>query len=367
MQNKPGYSLDHIVKERIDLEFRYPSFIDALIDLDDVLSLVFLFASLPADQKRVHSNNTNTCKRLAAEFQRYIVYSRCLLKTFLSIKDAGLSYPPKIDLEKDSGSAGLNFFTLHSEDGQVFTDQAMIGLETNPVKSLNDLDRNEMEKRLLLLKDKLAAIVEHDANESAKDQATNLSNSIVFEKFSKDEAATKINDVATLDEMFATKESTQRQNLFSRCVFWLSREVPRWSLEFVIRSCGGVCGWDISSGVGSPISEDSSRITHHIGQLKNHERRKYIQPQWIYDCVNVGKLLSAKGYHQGETLPPHLSPFVSLDDGSYVPEEAYKLLRRQEDDFAEEAEEEADETVENIKNTKKEKKVSQRKKLQNVD
>ena len=36
----PAYKLDHLIRER------YPTFVDALQELDDVLCLVFLFASL---------------------------------------------------------------------------------------------------------------------------------------------------------------------------------------------------------------------------------------------------------------------------------------------------------------------------------
>ncbi|KAJ3115785.1 mRNA-binding ribosome synthesis protein nop7, partial [Nowakowskiella sp. JEL0407] len=412
MQNRPGYSLDHIIKER------YPTFTDALRDLDDALSLVFLFASLPADQKKVHKSHTDTCKRLAAEFQRYVVYSKCLVKTFLSIKgiyyqveirgqqitwivpyqfsqalpsdvdfkvmgtflelyqthlgfvnfklytDAGLSYPPKIDLKKDDGSAGLNCFILESNDGKAFMD-SIAGAEdekSDKDSKLSEDDRKKMESRIASLQSKLDSIKELDASKSSSSKQDDAKNgeTVSFEaakdvvEKEEDGSAKRINDVTTLDELVANQEQkTKQQTLFKNCVFWLSREVPRWSLEFVIRACGGVCGWDETSGAGSPIKEDSPTITHHIidkpltknaKKNKLYERREFLQPQWVYDCINVGMLLSTDGYHEGETLPPHLSPFVSIEDGDYVPEEAYKLLKRQEDDFKDEVEEEDGET-----------------------
>ncbi|CAG8727470.1 6292_t:CDS:2, partial [Cetraspora pellucida] len=114
------------------------------------------------------------------------------------------------------------------------------------------------------------------------------------------------------------------ENLFSKCIFYLSREVPRYSLEFIIRAFGGQVGWDDTVGVGSPFKDDDERITHHIIDrpiIKSISlSRVYVQPQWVYDCINARKLLLTKQYRPGHELPPHMSPFVENKEGDYEPE-----------------------------------------------
>lgn len=120
--NKPTYRLDHIIKERyatpyllsslsihLSLFFftfelsrtypisRYPTFIDALRDIDDALCLVSLFASLPSND-RVPSLLIQNCAKLANEWQLYVMNTHSLRKVFLSIK--GVYYQAEVQGEK---------------------------------------------------------------------------------------------------------------------------------------------------------------------------------------------------------------------------------------------------------------------------
>merc|ERR1712073_116974 len=73
--------------------------------------------------------------------------------------------------------------------------------------------------------------------------------------------------------------------------------------------------------------------------------RFYIQPQWIFDSINRREKCREKDYALGETLPAHLSPFVSDRErrvGDYVPPEQ-KALEENIEDGEEEEEEESNE------------------------
>ena len=66
---------------------RYPSFVDALRDLDDALTLIHLFATLPADQRRnIPDSAVQISRRLALEWQAYIVKTSSLRKVFIAVK-----------------------------------------------------------------------------------------------------------------------------------------------------------------------------------------------------------------------------------------------------------------------------------------
>ena len=54
--------------------------------------------------------------------------------------------------------------------------------------------------------------------------------------------------------------------------------------------------------------------------------RAYVQPQWVFDCVNRRKVLPTGLYAPGAPLPPHLSPFVEESEEDYVPPERMDQL-----------------------------------------
>nr|GFC75035.1 pescadillo homolog [Tanacetum cinerariifolium] len=107
--------------------------------------------------------------------------------------------------------------------------------------------------------------------------------------------------------------------------------VPRESLLFVITSFGGVVSWE---GDGAPFEESNQDIDYQIVDrpTQSHKfiSRDYIQPQWVFDCINARIILPTADYMVGKVLPPHLSPFVDEAEG-YVPEYAEYIKRLQAD------------------------------------
>jgi len=382
-ENKPEYTLDHLVKER------YPTFIDALRDLDDALSMIFLFSTLPANDK-IKYKTVENCKRLAAEFQHYVVISRSLKKTFLSIKgiyyqaeirgqditwivpyqfsqqvptdvdlrvmmtflefyqtllgfvnyklytDMNLIYPPKVDIKKDEGNAGLTAYVVETSEGK----DILKNIKEKPEKQEDNVDKSKMKKyqeRIKNLSENMNIDGEEndEEEEEEEDNEANEENNIAFEEQGK----TEENGISETDKLLKeTQLRAEFQKLFENCVFYLAREVPKYSLEFIIKAFGGKVGWDSSVSVGSTLNENDPSITHYICDRPKQDHiflhGVYVQPQWVYDCINAKKLLNTSNYYPGETLPPHLSPFVKLSETDYNPEEEID-----EDEIMEDSEE----------------------------
>ena len=120
---------------------------------------------------------------------------------------------------------------------------------------------------------------------------------------------------------------------------------------FVITSHGGQVHWGDHPQLDY---EHSTTVTHQVVDRPKLlgeavEGREYVQPQWIYDSVNVGMLLPTFEYGIGQSLPAHISPFVDDDAEGYIPQRKEYMNRlrgdgadgEEDDDEGDEEEDEA--------------------------
>ncbi|KAJ8142300.1 hypothetical protein OY671_004547 [Metschnikowia pulcherrima] len=357
---RPKYTLDHLVRER------YPSFMDALRDLDDPLNMLFLFANMPATD-RVSHRVTKDAERLTNQWLAYVAKERLIKKVFVSIKgvyyqanvkgqevrwlvpfkfptnipsdidfkimltflefystmlhfvlyklyaDADLVYPPPINTEQLKGIGGLSSYVLKSKQ-----DGSSLLPNDKPVAE------ESAEEGVQLSQKDIAKAKEADAQEETEDSAdvAETVETVELDEFAS--ANKNPGDLLNQPSQFSSPSAT----LFANFTFFVGREVPLDILELCILSAGGKVVSEIALDelkLKSPEAYaklDLASITHSIVDrpkvLNKVAGRTYIQPQWVFDSINKGELVSVSQYAVGETLPPHLSPWG--DSGNYNPE-----------------------------------------------
>uniref|UniRef100_A0A8C9VJC9 Pescadillo homolog n=1 Tax=Scleropages formosus TaxID=113540 RepID=A0A8C9VJC9_SCLFO len=335
-ENKPSYKLDHVVKER------YPTFIDAIRDMDDALSMCFLFSTF-ARTGKCHVQTIQLCRRLCVEWMNYVIASRSLRKVFLSIK--GIYYQADVLGQLVTWLVPYQFAHNHPTDVDyrvmaTFTEfyttllgfinfrlYHSINLAYPPkVKHGPDVHSTDMcvvsphfySQKLSALSATLSRVISAPEDEDAE-----LDH---FPAEGEDAEALQVREKQQ-------KGLDAQKRLFEGLKFFLSREVPREPLAFVIRCFGGQVSWDQSLCMGSTYNATDETITHQVVDRPNVDKkyinRYYVQPQWVFDCVNGKMLLPVEDYFPGVTLPPHLSPFMEEKDGDYVPPEKLKLMALQ--------------------------------------
>uniref|UniRef100_A0A1W7REW4 Pescadillo homolog n=1 Tax=Agkistrodon contortrix contortrix TaxID=8713 RepID=A0A1W7REW4_AGKCO len=354
--NKPTYKLDHIVKER------YPTFVDALRDLDDALSMCVLFSTFPRTGK-CHVQTIQLCRRLTVEFLNFVIASRGLRKVFLSIK--GIYYQAEVLGQLITWITPYAFSHNHPTDVDyrvmaTFTEfyTTLLGfVNFRLYQSLNLHYPPKIESRCS------AESKSEDGDAYALDSESTLEKLSALSTSLARVVAPNIEDEAEVDEFpvegeTAEEEEARRKEekdlekqkkLFEGLQFFLNREVPREPLAFVIRCFGGKVSWDKSVCIDATYEVTDPCVTHQIVDRPNVEQqvvgRYYLQPQWVFDSVNAKMCLPVADYFPGVMLPPHLSPFVSEKEGDYIPPEKLKLLalQRGEEPVAEDSESEAEE------------------------
>lgn len=244
--------------------------------------------------------------------------------------DAGLVYPPPLDAAKDDGAAGVGAFGLQeAQDVQPSTTAKSKVVEVHG-KRVSSKDVRQTIKTIATTGTTDGADVDmHGLDTSAVNEDDEEFVEDTAEEDTDDTATAPAFTTATLPTLktLSTLPQSTSAKLFAPYTFWISRETSRSIFEFIVRAFGGRIGWPATSGSGSPLDEADSTITHVIidrpvvqradeseEERERRRRRKHVQPQWIVDCVNAGKILLEDLYAQGKTLPPHLSPFGQHKD-----------------------------------------------------
>lgn len=391
--NRPKYKLDHIIKER------YPTFMDSIRDIDDALSMLFLFSAMPATTRISHAV-TAEAEKLCNQWMAYVAREHLLRKVFVSIKgtyyqavikgepvlwlvpfkfpqnlpndvdfkimltflefyttllkfvlfklytDSGLVYPPPVDSKKISGVGGISAYVLEAKSSGI--ESVLPALTSNNSNGSND-NFDKAVKSIEMDKAIAEDLNNEDNDEIEEDEEENET---------KLDSFTVVQGKSVTDSLEQpTLESDSVAQLFSKFVFYIGREVPLDILEFLISSCGAIVVSEsaLDELIGQDEDEISQtsknmrgyldKITHQICDRPSAPNkvpgRTYVQPQWVFDSINKGELLPVSDYAPGETLPPHLSPWG--DSGGYDPEAPLEAVEGEDENEDEDEEIEVEE------------------------
>jgi pescadillo protein len=300
---------------------RYPRFIDALGDVDDALTLTYLFAALPSEGE-IKSKVVNKAKTMVAAWGAYCATTSSITKSFISVKgvymessirgspirwivphsftqylpedidyrvmmtffefyetllnfvlyklynDIGVRYPfPLKDLGGEAvGStssilgANLRALTnaLDSSNGAI-SNVVTAAVQSSNTSTRKDKTQTTKSKGLVNSVGAALSKLASEESDAEDDDSVDVAGPLqaALENMAEEQARASV--PGTADEI--DDDALKRKRLFEGLTFFLSREVPRGYLELVCLAFGGKVGWE---GEDSPISMKDASITHHI-------------------------------------------------------------------------------------------------------
>lgn len=305
-KKKPHYRLDATIKER------YPTFMEAVRDVDDAMSMISLYAALSPE---VNSQSTielhqalpsglhDKAKTLLADWMEYVAKSHSLSKSFISIK--GYYHEAIVHGER------IVWLMPHEYACKMPT-----GVQQYILITFLEFYIEMMRFILFKLKKDLQKDLEEQARAEDDEIAANADE---FEH----SALVEVGAIPMSNKNLANKQKfvslwrglqAKISKLFKNFVFYISREVPKKQCRLVIEMLGGTVVENFSSNVTHCVVD---RPTLPIGVQKKHNV-EYVQPQYVFDCLNGRVVLPVQGYRMGEDLPAHVSPFsVALSGDAF--------------------------------------------------
>jgi pescadillo protein len=323
--------------------------------------MLYLFSSV-GQGHRIPAERIQKCSRLCREWESIVAYKSGLRKVFVSIKGiyyqaeiAGqritwmvphqFTYPVPDDVDIRVMLSFLEFYEslmsfilfklFHDEDipyppptlplGNPYPCSLNFSL-AKPIQPLPNPPTKSIQKS-----SSSSSSSQTETQKRTENRLKSLSGKMgnILEKDMGEEKDENVVQSESEDEIEYLEPPHPLGSLFSNCSILLSREVPFTSLEFCIKSCGGKVSWKPLEEAPTPSPFSDDEATHHVVDrpMQNHIflDRNYIQPQWVYDCINTGILLPVEDYLPGQPLPPHLSPFVNDQQEGYIPDQRKRL------------------------------------------
>ncbi|EPY37271.1 pescadillo [Strigomonas culicis] len=334
---KPSHSLVATIKER------YPYFIDAVRDIDDAMSMITLYAFLSPE---VHADTTiethhaltsglhERAKAMVDGWTQYVAKAQVLSKAFISLK--GYYYEAIVKGERirwlcpheyaHRFPPGIQQYVLISFLEFYLDMMKFILFKLNADLKLELEDREKQEE-------------DGGANTNAEDfQTTADALDVEAKSGVRQQASEKKNRTELIHE-----ELRKVRYLFRPFTFFLSREVPQKHVRLVVEAAGGRVATDYVPSHITHIVIDRPSLPPGMTKEAHIE---YVQPQYVFDCLNARAMLPVNGYRIGEELPPHVSPFTvaisnspedvaALEEArkahprivSYVPQRVHEIRR----------------------------------------
>ncbi|KMZ80536.1 pescadillo domain-containing protein [Plasmodium vivax India VII] len=361
IKNFPKYTLDHIIKER------FPIFSYAIEELDDALSAVVAYSLLPSNEKLGILNRFVTnCEKIKNHFHYYVYKTNRIKKGFISVKGYYLqaeilqkkvtwliphTFTPYLDKSIDFSLITtfieyyicllkfvlFKLYKMHNmayppEQGELLKseklshlsyDEGLIALcrEKFPGETTQVDSGLSSDGHLLVQSPQEGAPPAGEPSQS-EEHREEVKPSGLPKKESEDEEIKH-----NIDE-----QNDTLKDLFKNQVYYIHTDMPLDILSLIILSCGGAIGWNSPY---SPYQLGDQKITHEIlepyGEAPQKGNQKmenmYVQPQYIFDCLNRKKILPCSDYSVDvKNLPVHLSPFIEDDNfKNFVKREEYAI------------------------------------------
>ncbi|EUD65542.1 hypothetical protein C922_04048 [Plasmodium inui San Antonio 1] len=358
IKNFPQYTLDHIIKER------FPVFSYAIEELDDALSAVVAYSLLPSNEKiGILNRFVTNCEVIKNHFHYYVYKTNRIKKGFITVKGYYLqaeilqkkvtwliphTFTPYLDKTIDFSIITtfieyyislLKFvlYKLYKMHNMTYPPEQSELLKGEKLRHLS------YDECLISLCKEMFGSQKGQLGESNQGEENSLTLDSVPQVGEQGQSENHHEGVkprslpSNQREEEEIKHDIDEQNdtlkeLFKNQVYYIHTEMPLDILSIIILSCGGSIGWNSPY---SPYELGDQRITHEIlepyGQGKQMGQQKmekmYVQPQYIFDCLNRKKILPCSDYSVDvKNLPVHLSPFIEDDNfKNFVKKEEYAI------------------------------------------